>query len=60
MEEFLHHLKSVKSWELQYFRAPRWCKMSSLNPKRNSRVQDPGFRICTAELRVVAEVLVST
>ena len=27
LEEILHHLKSLKSWELQYFRAPRWCKI---------------------------------
>ena len=33
MEEILHHLKSLKSQELQYFRAPRsrWCKISSIN-----------------------------
>ena len=31
MEEILHHLKSLKSQKLQYFRAPRWCKISSIN-----------------------------
>ena len=31
MEEILHHLKSLKSSELQYSSAPRWCKISSIN-----------------------------
>ena len=31
LEEILHHLKSLKSWEIQQFRAPRWCKISSIN-----------------------------
>ena len=33
MEVILHHRKSLKSYELQYFRAPRWCKISSINSK---------------------------
>ena len=27
----MHHLKSLKPWELQEFGAPRWCKISSIN-----------------------------
>ena len=34
MEEILHHMKSLKSWELQYFRAPAWCRISSINSIR--------------------------
>ena len=31
IEDILHHLRSLTSLELQWFRAPRWCKISSIN-----------------------------
>ena len=41
MEEILHHLQSLKSQELQYLRAPRWCKISSINSSTLKSCKNP-------------------